>query len=45
MIMVARRGKDTWSSKAITEWWLRIGYRNVRRPVARWVDDIVKIAK
>lgn len=27
-----------------TEWWPRRGYGNVRRPIARWVDDIVKIA-
>lgn len=39
-----RRGDGKWS-KAITEWRPRLGRRSVGRQVARWTDDITRIAE
>lgn len=35
--------QGTWrryTSEAITEWWPRNDHRNVKYPVARWIDHI-----
>lgn len=40
---MARRGDGRWST-AITEWWPRLGRRNVGRPMVRWTDDLHRVA-
>lgn len=37
-----RKPDDRWS-KATTEWRPKTGYKSVRRPAARWSDDIANV--